>query len=224
MKKIFLSFLLPVLSLSANDLAIYTSKTHTSFSTKDFSTVVPNYMVSKSIREMKPERLAAILEGGNAYLTFNECSDGNYTVNLHGRVRGGGPVTAGFLYWVTKCGLYGTAAAATGVAITATGGAVAAAVGAGTAGAAVGTVGGVATVMTGAAIEGAAMGGAMAIGGVGAAGTIITSAVAGAGAEMALVGGTTAAVTSVGGVAGAIAVVESASLGAFAFGMALPLP
>lgn len=224
MKKFLVILMSCFAAINAGELAIQKFPSHYKISSKEFNADIPNYMVSKQVRSMDPTKFAAVLNSGNAYLDINECSDGLYSMDIKGRVRGGGPVTAGFLYWVTKCGLYGTAAAATGIAITATGGAVAAAAGAGAAGAAVGTVGGVATVMTGAAIEGAAMGGAMAIGGVGAAGTIITSAAAGAGAEMVLVGGTTAAITSVGGVAGAMAAVESASLAALAFGMALPLP
>lgn len=89
MKKILLSLILPIFSLSASELAILKTQNSMSFSTKDFSTVVPNYMVNKKIRNMDTTKLAAILESGNAYLSFNECSDGNYAVDIHGRVRGG---------------------------------------------------------------------------------------------------------------------------------------
>lgn len=102
MKKMFLSLLLPVLSLSASEIAIYKTPHTMSFSSNDFSAVVPNYMVSKSVREMSPEKLAAILESGNAYLTFNECSDGNYAVDMHGRVRGGGLLGGLFAYALVK--------------------------------------------------------------------------------------------------------------------------
>lgn len=102
MKRILLSLLLPIVSFASSDLAIYKSPTHMSFSSDEFSAVVPNYMVSKSVREMKPERLAAILNSGNAYLTFNECSDGNYAVDMQGRVRGAGLTGGMFGYCVVK--------------------------------------------------------------------------------------------------------------------------
>lgn len=59
-------------------------------------------MISKSVRKMKPERLVAILESGNAYLSFNECSDGNYAVDIHGRVKGSGVASAGAGYTMTR--------------------------------------------------------------------------------------------------------------------------
>lgn len=90
MKKILLLLVLPIISFAASDLAIYKSPTHMSFLSNEFNAVVPNYMVNKSVREMKPEKLAAILESGNGYLTFKECSDGEYAVDLQGRVKGAG--------------------------------------------------------------------------------------------------------------------------------------
>lgn len=94
MKKIFLSLILSTLSLAASDLAIFKTPSSMSFSTREFSAVVPNYMVNKKVRDMDATKLAALLEGGHAYLSFNECSDGNYAVDIHGRVRGGGPFGA----------------------------------------------------------------------------------------------------------------------------------
>lgn len=225
MKRILIILMSLCSAINAGEIAIQKFPSHYSISSKEFNADIPNYMVSKEVRSMDPAKLAAILNSGNAYLDINECSEG-YSMDIKGRVKGGGPITASLLYGLTKIGCYGTAAAAVGTAIAATGGAAAAALGGGAAGAAAGTVGGVATVAAGAAIEGAAAGGAIAVAGstIGGAGTVITMAVAGAGGEMALVGGTTVAVTSVGGVGAAIACVESAALGAFAFGMALPLP
>lgn len=102
MKKMLISLFLPILSLSASEFTIYKTANTMSFSSDDFSVVVPNYMISKSVREMKPERLVAILESGNAYLSFNECSDGNYAVDIHGRVKGAGIAGGCAGYAMTK--------------------------------------------------------------------------------------------------------------------------
>jgi hypothetical protein len=112
MKKIFLSLILSILSfsLSASELTIHKTLTGYAFSSDEIDVEVPYYMMSKEVRSMNPDKLAAILNSGNAYLDFKECSDGSYAVDLQGRIKGGGLITAGILYWATKVTCYGTAA------------------------------------------------------------------------------------------------------------------
>lgn len=218
MKKTFLSLILSVLpfSLSASELTIHKTLTGYSFSSDEIDTEVPYYMMSKRVRSINPDKLAAILNSGNAYLDFKKCSDGSYAVDLQGRIKGGGPITAGILYWATKVTCYGTAAATVGGAVVVTGGIAAGAI---TGGVAAGTA---------VAIEGVAVGGSIAVGGIGTALPVVAGAIGGGvaavGATETLAIGTMGAVTSAGGVAGAVAMVEAASLGAFSFGMMLPLP
>ena len=226
MKRILIILMSLCSAVNAGQLAIQKFPSHYNISSKEFNADIPNYMVSKQVRSMDTTKLAAVLNSGNAYLDINECSDGLYSMDIKGRVKGGGPITGAVLYWFTKVGCYGTAAAAAGTVIATTGGAALGAIGVGAAGAAA-TTGAAGVGMAAAAgIEAAAMGGAMAVAGssVAGAGTLIGAAAVGLGAEGALVAGTGAAVASAGGVAGAIAAVESVSLGAFAFGMMLPLP
>jgi hypothetical protein len=206
MKKIFLSLILSVLpfSLSASELTIHKTLTGYSFSSDEIDVEVPYYMMSKQVRSISPDKLAAILNSGNAYLDFKECSDGSYAVDIQGRIKGGGPITAGILYWTTKIGCYGTAAAAMATIATAR-------AGTGLAGAG----GVVAHVAGGAVAAGAGIGAPIA----GVVGAGIANVAA---AEAAVV--TAGVVTSAGGVASAVTAVETASLGAFAFGMMLPLP
>lgn len=213
-------------AINAGELAIQKFPSHYNLSSKNFNAKIPNYMVSPQVRSMDPTKLAAVLNSGKAYLDIKECSEG-YSIDIQGRVRGGGPITGAVLYWFTKVGCYGTAAAATATVVATTGGAALAAVGVGgAAGAGVAVTGAGVGMAAAAGIEAAAMGGAIAVAGssVAGAGTLIGAAAVGLGAEGALVAGTTGVVVSAGGVAGAIAAVESASLGAFAFGMMLPLP
>lgn len=222
MKRLLIILMSCFSAINAGDLVIQKFPSHYNISSKQFNTDIPNYMVSKQVRSMDPTKLAAVLNSGNAYLDINECSDGLYSMDIKGRVRGGGPATGAFLYWVTKVTCYGTAAAAAGTAIAATGGAAAAAAGFGAAGGGVGLAAGGAILASEATISGMAAGGAMAVGGVGAAGGLIASAAAGAGATEAVALGVGGVVSSAGGIAGAVAAVESASLGAFAFGCAIP--
>lgn len=178
--------------------------------------VVPNYMVSKTIRESDTDALNVLLSNGSAYLSLNPYPDGKCALDIKGRVKGGGPLTAAVLYWATKVTCYGTAAAAVSGVVVTTGGA---ALGAATASIAGGA---------GLIVESVAVGGSLAVGGIGAGVTVAGSAIAGGaaaiGATEALAIGTVGAVTSSGGIAAAVAMVEAASMGAFAFGLMLPLP
>jgi hypothetical protein len=226
MKQILIILMSCFSAINAGEIAIQKFPSHYNISSKKFNADIPNYMVSKQLRSMDSTKLAAVLNSGSAYLDINECSDGQYSMDIKGRIRGGGPITGTVLYWFTKVGCYGAATAAAGTVIVTTGGTALGAVGVGAAGAGVSVAGAGLGMAAGAAIEGAAMGGAIAVAGssVAGAGTLIGAAAVGLGAEGALVAGTGAAVVSAGGVAGAIAAVESASLGAFAFGLMLPLP
>ena len=59
-----------------------------SLSINDKEQDIPHYMVSKPLRTMKPEQLASFLNSG--YLSVKQCSDGNFALYSHGRLRGGG--------------------------------------------------------------------------------------------------------------------------------------
>lgn len=108
MKKIFLSSILSILSfsLSASELTIHKTLTGYAFSSDEIDVEVPYYMMSKEVRSISPDKLAAILNSGNAYLDFKKCSDGSYAVDLQGRIKGGGPITGAALYWLTKVTCY----------------------------------------------------------------------------------------------------------------------
>lgn len=74
----------------SNQISIKKTLHALSFKSKDLDIEVPNYLASRTVRSIEPKKLAAIINSGDAYLTFDECSDGNYAVDLHGRIRGGG--------------------------------------------------------------------------------------------------------------------------------------
>ncbi len=63
-----------------------------SLSINDQEQEIPNYMVSKPLRQMPPKHLAAFLQSN--YLTIKQCSDGEFSLQEHGRIRGGGPFSA----------------------------------------------------------------------------------------------------------------------------------
>jgi hypothetical protein len=93
--KRFLIILMSCFSaINAGELAIQKFPSYYKLSSKEFNADIPNYMVSKQVRSMDPTKLAAVLNSGNAYLDINECSDGQYFMDIKGRVRGGGPVGA----------------------------------------------------------------------------------------------------------------------------------
>jgi hypothetical protein len=100
-----LSFFIPLLSLQAADnqaalvMKVLAPKEYGemnlnryadrfSISVGDQEKQIPNYMVSKPLRQMKPEQLAAFLQTN--YLTLNQCSDGEFSLREHGRIKGGG--------------------------------------------------------------------------------------------------------------------------------------
>lgn len=158
---------------------------------------VQKCFTDKQLRNVSSEQLREFLKQG--YIAVNQMSDGEFSLQAHGRLVGGGPVTASILYWATKSLCYGTAVAAASTAVVATGGAAAGAL----------TTAGVAVATGGAGVGAAAVSGAIA---------------ATAGGTALAVEATTGTIVAAGGLAGAVAAVETASMGAFAFGLALPLP
>lgn len=207
-------------SACASDLMIQKNEHGYKFYNDKMDITVPVYMASKSLRNCDVQKVQDVLNNGSHYLTLTECSDGSYAADLKARIKGGGPITAAALYWITKSTIYGGAVAATSaIAVTTAGTGIAAITGvtATAAGAGVASAAGTATLVgvsasTGAGLIGGGVAYAAAAGGV-AAGAVEAAAM-----------GTVGAVASAGGVAGAIAAVETAACGAFAFGMWLPLP
>lgn len=178
---------------------------------------VQRYNLDKELREMRQDQLIKFLGAG--YLAINQSDNGEYSIKAKVRGLGGGPVTASVLYWLTKSVCYGGAAVAVGTATVATGGAVATALGGG---AVVTAATGGAVAATGVVVSGTAAGAAMGTGGaVVAAGAIATSAAA---TEVVTMATVSTMVTSGGCVAAAMAQVETAAIGAAAFGLWLPLP
>ena len=154
--------------------------------------LVPNYELSKELRNITCELLLMYLQSGYIHIRKSES---HYALEFKGRLLGGGPVAGAIAYWATKTLCYGTAVAGATTLVVTTGGA---AMGAATGAAAAG------------ATAGASTGGA-----------VVGGAIAGAGgAEGAAA--LTAAVVGAEGVAGTVAAVESASLGAGAFFTAIP--
>ncbi len=105
MKRLLLTFL-PLLSLQAaehkaafimsvlapqecGEIKLNRYENKFSLSIDDDEQDIPNYMVSKPLRQMKPEQLAGFLQSN--YLTLKQCSDGEFSLEEHGRLHGGGP-------------------------------------------------------------------------------------------------------------------------------------
>ncbi len=59
---------------------------------------IPNYMVTKPLRTMDPQQLAAFLKSG--YLSVHECSDHSYSLDAHARLHGGGALGATVGAWL----------------------------------------------------------------------------------------------------------------------------
>lgn len=106
MKRLLIILMSCFSAINAGDLVIQKLPSHYNISSKQFNADIPNYMVSKELRSMDPATLAAILNSGNAYLDINKCSDGQYSMDIKGRVRGGGlwGCTVGF--WVGRGAVY----------------------------------------------------------------------------------------------------------------------
>lgn len=71
-----------------------------SLKSDNFSMHFPHHQVSKPIRDLRPDQLAALLQSNAYYLKATELSDGTHTLDLQGRVNGGalgGAAVAGVL-------------------------------------------------------------------------------------------------------------------------------
>jgi hypothetical protein len=204
MKRVLL-FLLSASSLMANDAITALVRTQKGYNLQmsNVRREIKSYDVDSRLKSLDNTQLKRMTAIG--CLKAHEMNNGDYRVEIGGGLKGGGPITAGILYWVTKIGCYGTAAAATTT------------IAAATAGTGIAAVGGFASTLAAASVAGGAGVGAPIAGLV--AGTIANTALA---SEAAIA--TAGVITSAGSFAGAVAAVESASMGAFAFGMMLPLP
>jgi hypothetical protein len=173
------------------------------------------YDVDKALSGKSPEQIAKFSKLGTFLVT--KMHNGDYKVRAHGRIRGGGPITAAALYWITKSACWfgiglGTTAVATGIvaATAVTGGVPLATIGSGAAVVATAGVPVTAAVAGGAVIGGtaAAVGTATVAAAATTAATAVTVASAGIGAT-----------ATAGVIAGTVAGIEAASIAAFAAGM-----
>lgn len=156
---------------------------------------VAHYNVDKNLRLINPELLSAL--GNLGYVRVNRLSDGEFKLDLQGRLNGGGPLFAVWAYGIAKAFCWTTVGVTAGAAVATT---VATAGGGTVVGAALGTA--VGKVVTG----------------VGTAGMVLTTTAPAAGAAaatVAAVGTTNAAmaVTAAGTGIGVTAAVEAVSLG-----------
>lgn len=108
-------------AVNAGELAIQKFPSYYKLSSKDFNADIPNYMVSKQVRSMDPTKLAAVLNSGNAYLDINECSDGQYSMDIQGRVKGGGGGGGVAGFWIARGLWYGVTYGTIGVVSALTG-------------------------------------------------------------------------------------------------------
>lgn len=84
---------------------------------------VPHYNVDKSLKQIKPEHLSALSNLG--YVRVNRLSDGEFKLDLKGRINGGGPFTGMMLAWLVRASMYAPAATAATAVTVSTGGAAA---------------------------------------------------------------------------------------------------
>lgn len=121
MKRILIILMSLCSAVNAGQLAIQKFPSHYKLSSKEFNADIPNYMVSKQLRSMDPAKLAAVLNSGNAYLDINECSDGLYSMDIKGRVRGGGSAGAAAGFWIARGLWYGVTYGTIGIVSALTG-------------------------------------------------------------------------------------------------------
>ena len=65
----------------------------------------PNHQVSKSIRDLRADQLAALLASNAYYLKTNKLSDGSHVLDLQGRLPGAGFAGAAIGFFVAKVAL-----------------------------------------------------------------------------------------------------------------------
>lgn len=71
-----------------------------SLKSDNFSMHFPRHQVSKPIRDLRPDQLAALLKSNAYYLKATELSDGSHALDLQGRLPGGGLFTGAVFGWV----------------------------------------------------------------------------------------------------------------------------
>lgn len=181
--------------------------------------VVQGYNLNKTLRDMSPQARQAFMRNG--CLKVGRMSDGEYSLEMHGRLKGGGPILASVFYWLTKSccwagvGIAASAGVATvTAAVVASGGALAGA-----------AVGGASVAIASTAAVTTAIGGTVGSTGAG----IIGAAIVGSGSAAATAAATTGGAALVAGAAasgagavGLVAGIESASWAAWILGMAIP--
>lgn len=183
---------------------------------------IQNCWLDKNLRNITNKQLEAFLHKG--YLSLNKMSDGEYTVKLHVRGKGGGFIAGVVGYWATKIICYGGAAAAATASVVATGPAVAAAIGAtGAAATVTGGAVGATTALVSSAISlpaatATAVGGLVGAGATTAAATVTAASVTATLGTAALAAGpataSVAAAAAAAGTMGAVVTtVESLALG-----------
>jgi hypothetical protein len=90
MKYISSVFLLSLISIICNAGQIDRLQDRFTIRTSNQLIEIPNYQVSKPIRDLTPEKLAAVLNSGSHYLRATELSDGSYALDMQGRLPGEG--------------------------------------------------------------------------------------------------------------------------------------
>lgn len=121
MKRILIILLSLVSAINAGELSIKKFDTYYKISSKEFNGCIPNYMVSKQALSIKPEKMVALLQSGKAYLDINECSDGLYSMDIKGRVKGGGPMGGAVGFWAARIAVYGVSYGTIGIVSALTG-------------------------------------------------------------------------------------------------------
>lgn len=249
MKKILSTMLLLMAVTFSNSWSSVVGHTGEYFTVTehDRSYKVGRESLDGTLKNVNKANMAMFMKKGR--VSAHKTSDGSYVLRGHVNGLGGGPISGAIAYWVTKCTMYGTAAAAaTGLVATGVGAGVALA-GAGTGAALVGSgtvliaetaIGsGIATGMASGiaigttAIVTAPVVGTVVVGTATATGVAIvggnllvgTAALAGSGTAITTATAlTTAAVISstAATAGGTVGFVESCSLGAFALFASIP--
>ena len=154
-------------------------------------TEIASYDTNSLLRKMSSENLKRFLGARNRLLLKemkNQNNESEYRLDVHGELKGGGPIAGAIGYWLTKGLGYGVVIGGIGGTIAATGGAAAGGLAA-TAGTAIATAGGV----TGAAATTA---------------TIVSGTIAGSAAATEVATMATMSAVTTGGV---VATIETAS-------------
>lgn len=102
MKNIVCGLLLSLVSITCSASQIDRLQDRFTIRTPNQLIEIPNYQVSKPIRDLTPDKLAAVLTSGSHYLRATELSDGSYALDMQGRLPGEGLAGGTFSYIVSK--------------------------------------------------------------------------------------------------------------------------